>query len=350
MTDIDVRRIGHAGRITLTRPDALNALTHDMCRAIDTALRDWSDDDAVNLVIIDAVGDKAFCAGGDLLQLYETGRKGDYDYGHRFWTDEYRLNARIAEYSKPVVALMQGYTLGGGVGISCHGSHRIVCETSQISMPECGIGLVPDVGGSLLLSRAPGRLGEYLGLTAARMGPADAIFSGFADTFVPREDWPALIETLEKTSDVHAIAEASQTAPKGVLQDLQPEIDNVFGGEDLRAILNAMHHEQTSFTVDSRAKMARNSPLAMACAIEMIHRLRGGRAAIRDALELEYRFTYRAMERGDFLEGVRAAVIDKDRTPVWQHTLEEPPMLAVTQMLMPLGANKLSFEVEETQT
>ena len=155
MPDINIRLTGHAGRITLTRPKALNAMTYEMCLAIERALDDWRDDPAVALVVIDAEGDRAFCSGGDIAELYETGTKGDYAYGRRFWADEYRLNAKIFDYPKPVVSFLQGFVMGGGVGIGCHGSHRIVGETSQIAMPECGIGLVPDVGGSLMLALAP---------------------------------------------------------------------------------------------------------------------------------------------------------------------------------------------------
>jgi enoyl-CoA hydratase len=162
MSDIDIRIEGRAGRITLNRPKALNALTYEMCLAVDAALRAWADDPAVDLVLIDAEG-RAFCAGGDIAEMYATGTAGDFDYGRRFWRDEYRMNARIAEYPKPVVALMQGYTMGGGVGLGCHASHRVVGETSRIAMPECSIGLVPDVGGSLLLRRAPGAFGIWAG-------------------------------------------------------------------------------------------------------------------------------------------------------------------------------------------
>ncbi|NCW54921.1 MAG: enoyl-CoA hydratase/isomerase family protein, partial [Rhodobacteraceae bacterium] len=147
MTDIHIRRSGHVGRITLQRPDALNAMTYNMCQKIDAALKSWADDSSVKCVLIDALGKRAFCAGGDIADLYATGKAGDYEYGQTFWAEEYRTNALIAEYPKPYVALMQGFTMGGGVGISCHGSHRIVGESSQIAMPECGIGLVPDVGG-----------------------------------------------------------------------------------------------------------------------------------------------------------------------------------------------------------
>jgi len=343
MSDIDIRITGRAGRITLTRPKALNAMSYDMCTAIEAALDAWATDDTVERVIIDAEGDKAFCAGGDIQDLYDTGRAGDFAYGQRFWRDEYRLNAKIAEYPKPYIAFMQGFVMGGGVGISCHGSHRIVCDSTQIAMPECGIGLVPDVGGSLILAQAPGRLGEYLGTTATRMGPSDAVYAGFADTYIPHDTWPDLIATLEADADLSALDNATTQPPDGTLHVLQPQIDMFFGGEDLRAVMNLLNVEDTPFTAATLKAMRRNSPLSMACAIEMIHRLRGPATGIRHALELEYRFTFRAMEKGDFLEGIRAAVIDKDRNPNWQHSLDNPPALAATQMLLPLGADKLTF-------
>ncbi len=344
MSDIHIRITGRAGRITLTRPKALNAMSYDMCLAIEAALDDWREDDAVDLVIIDAMGDKAFCAGGDIQDLYDAGRAGDFAYGQRFWADEYRLNAKIAEYPKPYVAFMQGFTMGGGVGISCHGSHRVVCDTSQIAMPECGIGLIPDVGGSFILARAPGRLGEYLGTTGTRMGPADAIYAGFADCYIPRDHWSDLIRQLETTGDPNLIAPASRQAPDGTLDILQSDIDAAFGGEDLRAILNALTSTESDFNQSALKALRRNSPLSMASTIEVIHRLRGQAATIRRALEMEYRFTFRATEHGDFLEGIRAAVIDKDRNPKWKHDLDTPPSLAATKMLMPLGQDTLSFD------
>jgi len=350
MADISIRTSAQAGRITLTRPHALNAMSYDMAILIEEALDAWAEDDGVKLVIIDAEGDKAFCAGGDIQQLYDTGRAGDFAYGQRFWRDEYRLNAKIAEYPKPYIAFMQGFTMGGGVGISCHGSHRIVGESSRIAMPEVGIGLVPDVGGSLLLARAPGRVGEYLGTTGARMGPADAIYAGFADTYVPLDAWPALISELEETGDLKAIARRSETPPEGAMSGLRAEIDAHFGGETLRDILNALTSDDSAFAAETLKTLRRNAPLSMACAVEMIHRLRGPTADIRKALELEYRFTFRAMEHGDFLEGIRAAVIDKDRSPRWQHDLDAPVTMAATKMLLPLGKDSLTFTVEEDAT
>ncbi len=347
MSDIDIRVTGRAGRITLTRPQALNAMSYDMCMAIEAALRNWREDDAVDLVIFDAEGDKAFCAGGDIAELYDTGTKGNFDYGRTFWRDEYRMNAVLFEYPKPIVSFLQGFTMGGGVGIGCHGSHRVVCESSKIAMPENGIGLVPDVGGTLMLALAPGRLGEYLGLTAGRMGPGDAIFAGFADHYIPRESWGDLIEMLEASGDAAHVESHAQPAPDSTLEAMMPQIDEAFGGESLIDIINTLKTLESGFATDTLKTMSRISPLSMACTVEMLHRLRGPTLTIRKALELEYRFTYRAMEHGDFLEGIRAQIIDKDRNPAWQFADQNVPVAAVSKMLQPLGQDALSFEEEK---
>ncbi len=341
--DISIRKSGQAGRITFTRPKALNALSYDMCLAIEQALDAWATDDAVKLIVIDAEGEKAFCAGGDIAELYDTGTKGDFAYGRTFWADEYRMNAKLFEFPKPVVSFMQGFTMGGGVGVGCHGSHRIVGESSQIAMPECGIGLVPDVGGSLILSQAPGRLGEYLALTTARMNGSDAILAGFADFYVPQDQWPALISQLENTAD-WALIDAASTQPEpGPIAAELSEIDAYFGGERLSDVLTLLQHRESDFATATLKKLGRNSPVAMGAALELIHRVRT-RPNMRFALDQEYRFTFRAMEHGDFLEGVRAQIIDKDRNPQWKHSLEDLPPMAVTKMMMPLGHDQLTFE------
>lgn len=346
MSDINIRITGSAGRITLTRPKALNALSYDMCLAIDAALKTWRHDDQVQSVIIDAEGDRAFCAGGDIAELYDTGKAGNYDYGRGFWTDEYRMNARIFEYPKPVVSFLQGFTMGGGVGIGCHGTHRVVGNSSQISMPEAGIGLIPDVGGTLLLTLAPGRLGEYLGLTAGRMKAADAIYAGFADFFISEENWPELIAQLEQGASPEILKDVAQTPKGATLPDMQADIDRCFGGETLSDILTVLRQDDSDFAAATLKIMNRNSPLSMACTTEMLHRLRGDNLSIRRALELEYRFTYRAMEQGDFIEGVRAQIIDKDRNPNWKFADQIVSAAAVANMLLPLGASALTFEKE----
>ncbi len=342
--DLNVRVEGRAGRITLTRPKALNAMTYDMCMAIDTILRLWREEEHVALVVIDAEGDKAFCAGGDIAELYATGTKGDFSYGRTFWRDEYRMNAMLADYPKPVVSLMQGFTMGGGVGIACHGSHRVVDDSSRIAMPECGIGLVPDVGGSLLLARAPGNLGAYLGTTAARMDAGDAIHAGFADHYVPHERWSELVELLEASGDISHLLRLAESPPRGALSPHRDAIDRLFATPSLHGILERLRADDSDFAEDTLRVMARNSPLSMACAIETIHRLQAGETTIRDALDLEYRFTSRAMEHGDFLEGIRAAIIDKDRNPRWQYADMDVPADAVARMLAPLGADTLNFD------
>jgi len=344
--DIQIRKEGRAGRITLTRPRALNALSYEMCGAIEAALDAWRDDPEVALVLIDAEGDRAFCAGGDIQQLFDTGRAGDFAYGQRFWADEYRLNAKIARYPKPYVALMQGFVMGGGVGISCHGSHRVVCESTQVAMPECGIGLVPDVGGSLLLARAPGRMGEYLGTTGTRMGPGDAIYTKFADVYAPKLKWKMMCAALVESGDPGVIDDYTETPPEGALRTQQARIDAHFGGEGLHDIVNSLRSDASDFASGALKAISRGSPLSMACTVEMIHRLRGPGADIGRALGLEYRFTYRAMETGDFLEGIRASIIDKDRKPHWKHGLDALPGTAVSQMLMPLGCGALTLEEE----
>lgn len=343
MSDISIRIEGRAGRITLTRPQALNAMTYEMCLAIERAFDEWRDMDAIELIVLDAEGERAFCSGGDIAELYATGTQGNFAYGQKFWADEYRLNAKIFTYPKPVVSFLQGFTMGGGVGIGCHGSHRVVGQSSQIAMPECGIGLVPDVGGSLMLALAPGRLGEFLGTTATRMNAADAIYAGFADMFIPEERWPDLIEQLESKSEIPILESAAEQAPEGSLQNLQPDIDRCFMGEGLEDVFNLLQTDGSEFSASCLKKMQRNAPLSMAVAIEIIHRLRGEMASIEKALDLEYRFTFRAMEHGDFLEGIRAQIIDKDRNPQWQYAKTTVPTAAVAAMLRPLGADSLKL-------
>ena len=200
--EIFIRKSGYVGHITLNRPEVLNSLTYSMILSIENALIDWETDKGIALIIIDAEGDRAFCAGGDIQILYENGFNKNFAYGQKFWADEYRLNEKIANYKKPFVAFMQGFTMGGGVGVSCHGSHRVVGKTSNIAMPECSIGLVPDVGGSFLLAKLPGNIGTFLGVTGKRMKASDAIYCGFADYFIPETKWEDLKVKLVETGNI----------------------------------------------------------------------------------------------------------------------------------------------------
>lgn len=345
MTDIIIRKTGRAGCITLNRTKALNALTWDMCLAIEEALDAWRTDDDVSVIIIDGAGERAFCSGGDIAEMYAAGQRGDSDYGRRFWRDEYRLNAKMHNYAKPIVTFLHGFTMGGGVGVGCHAAHRIVCENSQIAMPECTIGLVPDVGGSLLLAKAPGHCGEFLGLSGDRMDAGDAIYAGFADHFVPQDRWDVLKETLVSTGDAATITTASKPAPPARLATWQDEIDTCFGGETLGDIYRAMIAAPDGPAIThARKLMDRNAPLGMAVAAKTIQEARRD-PRIEHALDQEFRYTYRCVAQGDFIEGIRAAIIDRDRAPKWQHKSWDSVTPAdVSKMTEDLGNEALQWK------
>ncbi len=341
MADIDIRVDGHAGRITLTRPKALNALSYDMCLATEQALDKWRDDPAIKLVILDAEGPRAFCAGGDIAAMYEVGLTGEYETSRAFWFDEYRMNAKIAEYPKPIVSFLHGFVMGGGVGLGGHCSHRVVCESSQVAMPECGIGFVPDVGGTYRLAGAPGHLGEYLGLTGYRMGPGEAIVAGFADLYVPEAAWEVLKAQLCETGDILALGGASQPAPDSALP--LDQIDQLFAPADLAGILAAHQADDSDFAAKTLKTLLRNSPLSMALTLKMVRQQRVDGPNIRDALAQEYRVAHRILEHGDFIEGVRAQIIDKDRNPSWKHASDGVSEADVLALLAPLGDREWSM-------
>ena len=352
-TEVIIRKEGAVGRITLNRPKALNALTHGICLETLKALDSWADDPDVALVLIDAAGERAFCAGGDIAQVYHAGREGNFALGRDFWRDEYVMNARLAEYGKPIVSLMHGFVMGGGVGFGCHVSHRVVGESTQMAMPECGIGLIPDVGGTHLLARAPGWLGMHLGLTGARFGAGDAIAAGFADHFIPEAAWPALIDDLVRTGDAGLVPAAAHPAPEAPMTALRPEIDTAYndsgaardnGVAYVVLVARQLAALESDWAQAAARAIARNSPLSMASTAAMLRRL-GPEGGLRAALMQEFRWTWRSMDKGDFLEGVRAQIIDKDRSPRWRHAGPEAlTLIEVEAMLAPLGADELTFE------
>ncbi|MGI9350122.1 MAG: enoyl-CoA hydratase/isomerase family protein [Rhizobiaceae bacterium] len=341
--DIHVRKVGPTGRITLTRPEALNAMTYEMCMAIGSALEEWISDKDVRIVMIDAEGSRSFCSGGDIAELYDTGKAGDFEYGRKFWADEYRIDAMIKNYPKPYVAIMDGIVMGGGVGISAHGSHRIVTENTLFAMPECGIGLAPDVGGNWILSRAPGHVGEYLGSTGARLKAADCIYAGIGDCFVPEAKISDLVEALEDTADLSFIDTFVDDLEPGNLSLEQGKIDKYFSGETAADIAKSLEASKEEWEAATAKLMRRGCPLSVACAVEIV-RLARHESTIEEILKQEYRFTYRSMSHGDFIEGIRAQIIDKDRNPKWNpSTLEKLDKHQISAMLEPLGENELAF-------
>jgi enoyl-CoA hydratase len=321
--EILIRREGRAGRITMNRPKALNALTYPMLGRIRTALADWRDDPAVELVLLDGAGERGLCAGGDVRSLYESRGQGS-GFARTFWRDEYRLNVLIARYPKPYVAIQDGIVMGGGIGLSSHGSHRVVTDRSQLAMPETGIGLIPDVGGTWLLANAPGETGVYLGLTGEPMRAADAIYARFSDALVPSAKLPILIDRLidPRGGPVgEAVRGHAEEPGESDLARRRGAIDAVFAGAEVETIHMALAGIAEEWAAKTRAALLQKSPKTLKlthAAIQQARRLPG----LEEALKVEYRLTVRLFEDGEFLEGVRALLIDKDRTPKWS-----PPRL-----------------------
>ncbi|MEM9707192.1 MAG: 3-hydroxyisobutyryl-CoA hydrolase [Pseudomonadota bacterium] len=338
---------GPVGRLVLNRPAALNSLTHQMILDMDRVLTAWAEDKAVKTVLIEGAGDRAFCSGGDIVGLYAM-RETDIAGGRAFWADEYRLNWRVATFPKPFVALMDGIVMGGGVGVSAHASHRIVTETTRLAMPECAIGLIPDVGGTMLLHQAPGRLGLWAGLTGARLDGADAIHLGFADTFVPRSALKGLVEALVAGAPTdEAVAAVKAPVPEAASARYQAEIDEVFSEDNLGAIAARLEDAKGHWADPARKGFAAGAPFALAATFEA-QRMAAGFTSLAEALALEYRFSHRAMAGGDVFEGIRAMVIDKDRNPRWAPgRLEDVNRDEVRAWLAPLGEDELLFPDKE---
>ncbi len=315
MSDVAIRVEGRAGRITLNRPQALNALKLPMVQAVDAALDAWAEDPAVSHVVIDAAGERAFCAGGDIRLLYEAARTGDVATARAFFAAEYAMNARIARFPKPYVALMDGVVMGGGVGISAHGSVRVVTERTVLAMPETGIGLFPDVGATWLLGHA-GALGMHLALTGTRIGAGDAIGAGLADLFVPSDRLPALIEALASgdAGVAHAFAGPPPEAP---LDDATGWIAACYGHDSVEAIVAALAGHPAERAQAAAREIAGKSPSSLKVTGRAL-REAAGMPGLEQALAQELVLATACMRSHDFVEGVRAAVIDRDRQPRWQ--------------------------------
>ncbi|WP_280509854.1 enoyl-CoA hydratase/isomerase family protein [Nocardia farcinica] len=351
-SDVIIDKRDGLGLITLNRPKAINALNHPMALAITEALRAWATDDEVRTVVVTGAGERGLCAGGDIVAIHadaKSGNTGADSPTGRFWRDEYILNALIGRYPKPYVVVMDGIVMGGGVGLSGHGSHRIVTERSKVGMPEVGIGFVPDVGGTYLLSRAPGEIGTHVALTTARMSAGDAIAAGFADYFVPSEHIPALLDTLRsETADV-AIAKFATTAPESALVAQRDWIDSCYSAPTVEEIVERL---QTADAPEARAAAADilgKSPVALKVTLRS---LRAAREldSLEAVLDEEYRVSIASLGSHDLAEGIRAQVIDKDRNPRWSPaTLAEVTDEQVAAYFAELGDKELALATPEAQ-
>lgn len=347
--DVITRREGAAGRITLNRPKALNALNRVMTDAIAAALGAWRADPQVKHVIIDGAGGRAFCAGGDIRAVYDM-IPTDPEFPRAYWRAEYRLDAMIARYPKPYIALMDGFCLGGGVGLSAHGSHRIVTERSQVGMPETAIGFTPDVGGSWLLARAPGHTGEYMAASAYRMNAADAIHAGFADTMISADDVPAVIAALCEGREASATArQFAQYPGTSDLAARQTDIDLTFGTETIQETVRRLEAKGGTWAEETLKKIAIHSPTALAASHFSVRKVRGLKN-VEEALDHEYRYAHRAVDLHDFREGVRALIVDKDGKPRWRPAaLDDVRLSDVVALFAPLGKDELGLAAPEVK-
>jgi len=327
-SDILFERRGAAGIVTLNRPKALNAVTHAMVLALRAQLDRWADDASVTRVVMTAAGERAFSAGGDIRALYDLGKAGKHDDALQFWRDEYPLNVAIKNYRKPYVALIDGVAMGGGVGVSVHGSHRVAGDRFSFAMPEVGIGFFPDVGATWFLPRMPGELGAYCALTGERFGIADAIGGGIATHRVPSARFGALLEGLTGTVSVDAVLAAfNEPAGEGPLAPRRTAIDRLFTGDMVENILAALDTEALSGSADAEwaqkttATIRTKSPLSLKLALAQVRR--GKTWDFETCMRMEFRIVSRVIHGHDFYEGVRAVIVDKDNKPRWR-----PPTLA----------------------
>jgi len=317
--DVIVRAAGALRRLTLNRPKALNALTLDMAETMTRFLHAWAADPKVGTVLLDGAGERGFCAGGDIRALYDAAKRGN-PLPERFWATEYRLDVLIERYPKPVIVVMDGLVMGGGIGLAIHASHRVVTERSALAMPEVGIGFYPDVGATFALARAPGYVGTHLALTGERVGGADAIFSKLADIHVPAArlaGLPTALADCRNARDIEArLSQIATPAASGSLPAAQRWIDRCYAGDDVGTMLDRLAQCDDGDARRARDAMARASPTSLKVT------LRGIRSAaafdrVEQSFQQDYRIALACIAGHDFIEGIRAAIVDKDRNPHW---------------------------------
>jgi enoyl-CoA hydratase len=333
--------------LILNRPKAINSLTHHMVNTIHSVLREWEHDDGVTAVVLSGAGDRGLCAGGDVIAIYHSART-DGAEARQFWYDEYVLNAYIGRYPKPYVALMDGITMGGGVGVAAHANTRVVTDRTKMAMPEVGIGFVPDVGGSYLLSRTPGLLGVHAALTGAPFSGADAIAMGFADHYLPHERLPEFTRAVTDDGVNAAVAAHAVQPPPSPLVQQREWIDECYDGETVADIAAALRSHDAGPANDAADLIASRSPTALAVTREALRRA-AKLDTLEDVLRQEYRVSCATLRSHDLIEGIRAQLIDKDRNPRWS-----PSSLAavrdadVEAFFAPLE-NDLTFDEQATR-
>lgn len=317
---------GRIGHILMNRPKALNALDLGMIRAMREALDAWADNPAIHAVVVEGAGGRAFCAGGDIRAIRTAALEGDKTTIETFFAEEYALNALIDGYPKPYIALIDGVCMGGGIGVSVHGDIRVTSEDGLFAMPETAIALFPDVGATFMLPRLPGALGMYLGLTGARLKGADAVHAGIATHFVPKAKLATLKDDIARDG-IAAIAAAAETLPPFTLAPHRDAIDRCFAQPSVAAIEAALHAEDTDFARETLAELHHVSPSSVAWTFAAIRR--GATLDLRAALAAELRLTRHVAFHPDFAEGVRAMLVDKDRTPKWSAPIDDAALHAM---------------------
>ncbi|MGW4481125.1 enoyl-CoA hydratase/isomerase family protein [Rhodococcus triatomae] len=346
--EVVVRRSGGVGRLTLNRPKAINALNHAMVRTMAAALLEWEADPEVTAVVVDGAGERGLCAGGDIVAIHDDAKFGGTG-SREFWRDEYVLNAAIGRYPKPYVAIMDGIVMGGGVGISAHGSVRVVTERSTIAMPETGIGFVPDVGGTHLLSRTPGEIGTHVALTTGRLNAGDAIALGFADHFVPSESLADFVAAIETGSVDEALATFAQTAPESPLLAQQDWIDAAYSADTVEDIVSRLQAAGTPETTKAAEQILGKSPVALKVTLRSLRHART-LDSLEEVLNEEFRVSVASLSSHDLVEGIRAQVIDKDRNPQWSPaTLADVTTADVDRYFQPLGELELGLAAPDLE-
>ncbi|GAA1124130.1 enoyl-CoA hydratase/isomerase family protein [Citricoccus alkalitolerans] len=344
--EVLIRRAGHLGHLILNRPKALNSLTHGMVKTIKATLETWKDDASVNTVLISGAGEKGLCAGGDIVSVYRSITEGHPEDGDVFFADEYAMNSLIAEYPKPYVAFMDGIVLGGGVGVSAHGSHRIVTERTRLGMPETGIGFFPDVGGSWMLARTPSHLGMHMALTSGHVTGADALAAGFADHFVPAARLEELALALVSTGAdeaIAAVATAADDVPPAPLAQHERWIESCYSATTAEEIVAALQADGAPEAAAAAEAILGKCPTSVKITLDHVRGAAQARS-VQEVLEADYRLTYHLLRAHNFPEGIRALLVDKDRNPQWEPaTLDQVTADEITALTAPVEGRGLTL-------